>query len=216
MNKAYIIICIFTVFSLSACATAPGEKGKETRPEIALSPEEREAGAFEKFNEILVVSRSTKNREAVLPEMVELYTGLIDEYPDVPVAQESYWKLIEIYVKDFSPPDYKKAEALHNRFVRNYPQSGLKGLVEKTLAVSYYRNKEWDRLLKLSAPGFKGFIEKGGPPFPFLIFMYAEANFQLGNYKEAEKGFQIVIEEFPQLNENKRAKARIEYIKKNR
>ena len=184
------------------------------KPEVGASEMEREAEAFDKFNEILMVARSSKNRESVLPKIEVLYLQLIDEFPDVPVAQESYWKLIEIYVNEYSPPEYQKAEDLYNRFLNNYPQSGLKSIIEKTLALKYYINKEWGRLLDLSAPEYKEYIEDGKPPLPLLIFMYAEANFWLGNYDEAEKSFEIVIEKFPQLNENKRAMDRISHIKR--
>lgn len=44
--------------------------------------------------------------------------------------------------------------------------------------------------------------------------MYAEANFHLNNFDEAEKGFRIVMDKFPQLNENRRAKDRIQFIEK--
>jgi tetratricopeptide (TPR) repeat protein len=213
MNKAGIVINIILIFLFAACATPPVEK-EISKPELSASPKEREAEAFAKFNEILVVKRSARDRESALPKMEELYIELINEYPDVPVAQESYWKLIEIYVNDHSTPQYDKAEKLYNDFVSNYPQSGFKGLIEKTLALKYYINKEWERLLDLSAPEYKKYIEDGKTPLPLLIFMYAEANFRLGNFDEAEKSFEIVIEKFPQLNENKRAMDRISHIKR--
>lgn len=220
MKAYYSIISIFLVFIFSACATVPKEEKAAQEPvtekKNMRATLEREKKAFDKFNEILVVKRSSRDRKAVLPQMEKLYMQLIDEFPDVPVAQESYWKLIEIYVKDYSPPLYDKAEKLYSRFTKNYPESGLKWLVYKTLALSYYLHKEWNRLLKFSTPGFNEYIEKGESPMPFIIFMYAESNFQLGNFKEAETGFQIVIEKFPQLNEERRAKERIRHIRRSR
>jgi hypothetical protein len=44
--------------------------------------------------------------------------------------------------------------------------------------------------------------------------MYAEANFNLGNFKEAEKGYKIVMDLFPKLNESKKSMARLEEIGK--
>ena len=217
MNRVFIIMNIVLILSLSSCATAPVERedaGPLPDKREVLSPKEREKKAFEKFNEILIVKRSSRDRKAALPKMEELYIQLIDEYPDVPVAQESYWKLVEIYTKDYSPPLYDKAEELYDEFVKKYPQSGLKRLVDKTLALSYYINKEWERLSKLCSPEFKKYIEEGKAPYPLLIFMYAEANFHLRNFEESEKGFKIVMEDFPQLNENRRAMDRIEYMKR--
>lgn len=216
MNITRNFINIVLIFLLSACAAPLVEDKDIMKPEVGVLQKEREAEAFEKFNEILVIKRSSRDRKAVLPKMEELYIQLIDEFPDVPIAQESYWKLMEIYVKDYSPPLYDKAEKLYSRFTKNYPESGLKWLVYKTLALSYYLHKEWGRLLKFSTPGFNEYMARGEFPMPFIIFMYAESNFQLGNFKEAETGFQIVIEKFPQLNEEKRAKERIRHIRRSR
>jgi tetratricopeptide (TPR) repeat protein len=215
MSRIFIVINILLFLFLSSCATAPVEReDAEPLPDKkeVLSPAEREKKAFEKFNEILIVRRSSRDRKAVLPKMEQLYVQLIDEYPDVPVAQESYWKLVEIYTKDYSPPLYDKAEELYDEFVEKYPESGLKRVVDKTLALSFYINKEWERLLRLCDPEFKKYIEEGISPYPLLIFMYAEANFHLRNFEEAEKGFKIVMEDFPQLNENRRAKDRIKHM----
>ena len=218
MKARYLIISIFLVFLFSSCATTPKEKKAYLKPDIEttkiISPEEREKKAFLKFNEILIARRSAKDRKSALPRMEKLYIELINEYPDVPVAQESYWKLIEIYVKDYSPPLYDKAEALYGKFLKKYSHSGLRELVDKTLGISFYRNKEWERLLRLSTPEFMEYNRGGKAPFPFLIFMYAEANFRMGNFDEAEKGFKIVLEKFPQLKEEKKAKARIAEIKR--
>jgi tetratricopeptide (TPR) repeat protein len=208
MNRVSIYI-ISIIFLLSACATAPVEKTKKV-----LTPAEQETESLEVFNKILTISRSSDDRQAMLPEMEETYAQLIKDYPDTPLAQESHWRLIIIYVNDYSPPLYEKAEALYSVFLENYPQSVLRGLIDRTLGISYYKNAEWERLLKFSAPAFKKYTEEGKDPRPFLVLMYAEASFRLGNFEEAEKGYKIVIEHFPELNENKRAKARLQEIRK--
>jgi TolA-binding protein len=213
MKRASIYILF--IFLLSACATASVQKAKPTvEPEKVLTPAEQEAKALEAFNNILTISRSSDERQAVLSKMEESYAQLIKDYPNAPLAQESYMRLIMIYVNDYSPPKYVKAEALYNEFLENYPGSVLKLRIDRALGISYYKNAEWDRLLKLSTPAFKKYTEEGKDPQPFLVLMYAEASFRLGNFEEAEKGYKIVIEHFPELNENKKAKARLEEIRK--
>ncbi len=218
MNRANNIYIFSFIFLFSACATVPVEKAEEVKllieTEKVLTPAEQEAESLEVFNEILNISRLSKDRQAVLPKMEEMYAQLIKDYPDAPLTQESYWRLIMIYVNDYSPPAYEKAETLYHEFSENYPGSVLKRHIDRALGISYYKNAEWERLLKLSAPAFKKYTEEGKDPQPFLVLMYAEASFRLGNFEEAEKGYKIVIEHFPELNENKRAKARIEEIRK--
>ena len=73
----------------------------------------------------------------------------------------------------------------------------------------------WEGLLRLGAPVYNDYMKEGKrPPIPFMIFMYAEASFWLGNYEAAEEGFRIVIERFPQFNEDKLPEARITYIQR--
>lgn len=218
-EKVCGVVCILSLFLLMNCAGVQvKEEGKEppAEPEEGLSLNEQEVKSIEKFNEILMVSRASKDRKAVLPRMEKLYSELISDYPEAPLAQESYWKLIEIYVEDYSPPEFDKAEELYKSFNTAYPASPLRGMVDRTIAVSLYRHKEWQRLLRLSTPFFSKYAESGEVRTPLFIFMYAEAHFNLGNYDEAEKGFRIVIEKFPQLNEDKRAQQRLDYIRRKR
>ncbi len=216
MNKTRNFINIFLVFLLSACATTLVEEKVIVKPLTPVLQKEREVKAFEKFNEILKVSRSSKNRTEVRPKLEDLYTQLIEDFPEVPLAQESYWKLIEIYVNEYSPTAYEKAEEIYSKFQENYPQSAARVFLVKTLSFSYYKNKKWEQLLKITEPVFKGYLDGKDPLWVPLIFMYAESNFWLNNYTDAEKAFEILLEKFPQFKDNKLAEARIIYIQRNR
>jgi len=119
-----------------------------------------------------------------------------------------------LYVDDYSPPDYEKAEPLYYEFLEKYSESPLRGFVDETLGKSYYRDAEWNKLLRLCTPAVKEYIEKGKRPRPALIFMYSEANFHMGNWVEAEKGYKIVIKLFPKLKESMKAEAMLKVIKK--
>lgn len=211
--SGYIVSFLF----LFSCAAVQTEKEEIAKPSVATEDvsayTEQELKSIEKFNEILIVSSSSKDRKDVLPQMEKLYKEIISDYPDAPLAQESYWRMIEIYVKEYSPPRFEQAETLYSSFISKYPESPLAGIVSSSLAIGLYRHKEWERLLKLSNPVFQTYVESGTSRLPLMIFMYAEANFQLGNFENAENGFRLVIEKFPQLNENKRAKERLNYIR---
>jgi TolA-binding protein len=216
MKRARILLIALMVAALfSACAAVPEKRPPEVIKET-LPVDEQKRLADEKFNEILLVSQSSKDKSVTLPKMEKLYLELVSAYPDAPIAQESYFKLIELYVRKHIPPQYDKAEKLYGEFSKLYPESPFKNLVDRTLGIMYYKDKEWDRLLKLSAPVFMEFVEKGKRPPPFMIFSYAESSFQLRDFDEAERGFKVLLEEFPDYSENRLAKARITYIKNNR
>ena len=219
MNKAGTGLFLI-MFLFSACATAPKtteiEKPGKVEPPAAKKktyiPTKQEKESLNIFTEILELINSTGNRRSVLPEVEDLYTKIIREYPEAPLVHESYWKLITIYVQDYSPPAYEKAEPLYNEFVEKYPGSVFKGFISETLGRSYYKNAEWNKLLKLCTPIYRDYIEKGKKTRASLIFMYSEANFNLGNFREAEKGYKIVAEKFPGLNEGAKSRSMLEKI----
>jgi tetratricopeptide (TPR) repeat protein len=207
-----IIIYLILLFLFFSCAIIRVERPEELKKEPP--PKEQEEDALRAFSRILDLVNSSERREDVLPQIEALYSEIIRKYPDTPLAQESYWRLIAIYVNDYSPPEYTKAEQLYKDFLKNYPDSGLKGLIDETLGRSYYKNEEWNKLLELCRPEFIKYEEKGRFPRPLLIFMYAEANYNLGNFSEAEKGYRTVIKLFPKAGVSAKSRARLEEMKK--
>lgn len=217
MNKIHISFACMFIFLLSSCATVPIEKIEEIpQPAEAVkkvTPEEQEKQAFEAFNNILNISRSSDNRQSILPKIEKSYIELIKKYPDVPLAQESYMRLIKLYLKDYVPPLFDKAETFYKKFIQDYPQSVIRATITRTMVKNYYIHEQWDRLLKISKPIYEEYMQGGKRPQPFLIFMYAESNYRLGNRKEAEDGFTVIMEKFPELSGKKRVKKRIEQMR---
>ncbi len=212
----------FALIVLTACATAPKETqqilpiestSSERMKEDRIHPEE-EVKSFEIFKEIFAITRSTRDRPSVLPKIEALYMQIIRDYPETPLAQESHWKLIHIYVRDYVPPDYGKADMLYRDFLTKYHNSPLKGVIADTLGRSYVKHGEWSRLLALSTPSYRGYVENKITPKASLMFMYAEANYNLGNMDKAEKAYTIISDLFPDLMVGKKSKSMIEVIGK--
>ena len=230
--KKYFIYIIFTIAAisfaiaaislLSACSTVRQTGGKERPEEIRpaaaagkiVHPTEREAGSLRVFSDALDLIQSSKDRKAVLPQVENLYKKIINDYYDTPLAQESYWRLISIYIDDYSPPAYEEAESLYQDFLNKYPGSPLRGFIAETLGKSYYKSAQWDKLLKVCTPAFKEYTEEGKRPKPSLMFMYAEANFNMGSVAEAERGYEIFLEVFPRAGNSIKAKTRLEEIRR--
>lgn len=190
----------------ASCASSPG-KADRTSPheeveasgsgEHAKNATEEEKISLALFREILDIVHSTDDRQKVLPDIISQYQKIIREHPDVPLAQESYWKLITIYLDDYSPPDYEEAERLYREFLVKYPDSFFKNIIEDTLAKSYYKNEKWTRLLSLTAPVYHEYQETNNRSRGPFLFMYAEAQYNLGNREEAEKVYRTVMEVYP-------------------
>jgi hypothetical protein len=118
-----------------------------------------------------------------------------------------------LYIDDYSPPEFEKAEALYSMFSEKYPESNLRRLVEDTLLSGYQKHSRWEDMLRFCTPEFKKYTERGERPNPLLIFYYSEANLNLGNMNEAEEGYGVLVELFPESNEGKKAKKRLEELK---
>jgi tetratricopeptide (TPR) repeat protein len=220
MNRAFIYG--FALIVMTACATVPKET-QQVQPKESTSSDrmkedlihtEEEIKSLDIFNEIFAITRSGRDRQSILPKIEALYMEIIKKYPETPLAQESHWRLINIYINDYSPPDYDKAEIVYHDFLKNNHDSPLKGVVEDTLGRSYVKHAEWNRLLTLSSPSFSGYVEKKITPKASLMFMYAEANYNLGNIEQAEKAYLIVSDLFPELRVGKKSKTMIEEIGK--
>jgi tetratricopeptide (TPR) repeat protein len=209
------ILLIFLVAAVSI--TYASEKPEETKLQEDKTktnkPTEEEKKAYEIFEQILNLTE-TSDIQTVLPQIEELYLKIIKEYPDLALAQESYWRLISLYVEKTIPPDYEKAENSYKEFLEKYPESPIKYLIIDTLSKSYYKIGKWDKLLNLNSPVVKEYEEKGKLQSPEPMFMYAEAKYNLGDLTEAEKAYKLLIELFPKSNRVATSKARLEEIEK--
>ncbi len=178
----------------------------------ALSAEEQNRAAFKAFEKILELTEA-EDRKTVLPEMETVYREIIEKYPLASLAQESHLRLMMLYLNDFSPRVYDRAEAVWEHFVKTYPDSKLRNIMDRTLAEAYYKDSKWDKLLRFFTPSIKKSIASNSFPRVFDIFMYAEAKFGLNDMVEAEKGFKIVTSLFPETVESKYALKRLEEIR---
>ncbi|NJD56578.1 MAG: hypothetical protein FIA94_09270 [Nitrospirae bacterium] len=177
----------------------------------ALSAEDQNKEAFKEFEKILDLTGET-DRAAILPQLETGYLDIIKHYPLSHLAQESCWRLMTLYLADFNPPAYAKAEGVRAEFIRKYPDSKMRGLIDRTLAESYHKNEQWEKLLVFYTPSVRQSVETGKFPRALDIFMYAEAKFGLNDIVEAEKGYKIVVANFPKSREGLFAAKRLEEI----
>lgn len=213
MKNNLIWLSVF-LFLFSACAAPPQKAGEEKIPaeKKRLTQEEQGKMAFEIFNEIYKVTEGVEDRQAMLPKIEAKYQEIVDNYPDATLAEESYLRLIAINIQEFKPLRPERAEKLYQDFISRYPDSLLMISAEQMIGQYYYMNKMWSKLLKIFTPQVKQYIKTGKLSSPYHVFMYSEAKFNLGDIKEAEKGYKIVIEFFPQTREGKVSKHKLNDI----
>jgi tetratricopeptide (TPR) repeat protein len=208
-----LLIFLFAMISITYASENPEEIKLQENKTKTNKPTEEEKKAYKIFEEILDLTENS-DTQTVLPQIEELYLKIIKEYPDLALAQESYWRLISLYVEKTVPPDYEKAENSYKEFLEKYPESPIKYLIIDTLSKSYYKTGKWDKLTNLISPVIKEYEGKGKLQNPEPLFMYAEAKDNLGDLTEAEKSYKLLIELFPKSNRVATSKARLEEIEK--
>ncbi|TAN38207.1 MAG: tetratricopeptide repeat protein [Nitrospirae bacterium] len=216
LRSSITVICLLLlpVFGLSSCAT-DAKKAPADTPEknLSLSAEEQDSRALVLFQKIFdLISES--DRKTVLPKIEAMYGEIVNDYPKAALGQESYSRLIYIYMNDYDPPAYDKAEELYQRFLKKYPGSQFTNDISDSIAQGYYRNGKWEQLQKFFTPAVKKYIETGKLERPRELFLYAEAKLNLGDLAEAEKGYRIIIAEAPKTKEGSISKQRLDVIQK--
>lgn len=219
--KTFTLYIIASIYFVCLCTVVPYAAVSEKQDKAVLSEKtvrkpyqtEREAKAYEIFEKILVLTETSGDKD-VFQDIENLYLKIISDYSDTALAQECYWRLIKLYLGKRPTPLFEKAETLYAEFLKKYPESVIKNLIVDTLSKSYYRNGNWKKLLTLNLPAVRKFRETGKLTNPSPLFMYAEAQFNLGQLEEAGKAYRSLIELFPNSRMSSQSKKRLDEIQK--
>ena len=131
-----------TIPSQSVSAEESTEKGGVTEP-VKLSLEEQEVRATELFNQII----ETDNYE--FDTIERLYLQVIEECPDTEKAEESYFRLSNLYRMGFDPPEYTKLRQLLEEFLVRYPDSEGRAEMQDRLLKAYENSGQWDKVVAI-------------------------------------------------------------------
>jgi cell division septation protein DedD len=201
-------LCLLFFFLPVISCVSPAKESLGRRQ--TLSVEEQNSKTLETLQEISRVSEGA--RKTMRPGIEATYIDLINKYPDSQMVYECYNRLMLIYLTEYEPPAFEKAESLRDTFARRYTDLNARNLIDDTLADAYYRNQEWTKLMRLYTSSIKRFIELWNVIRPRDMFMYAEAKFHLGDMDEARKGYNIVTFYFPNSPESSLATIRLDEI----
>jgi hypothetical protein len=132
MQKKILLILLLCLMlgAFIGCAGQTVEKRQE--PVQQLSRAEQKEQAYEIFEQILNLS-NTPGVEKDVPRIKELYREIIDKYPDIGLAQESYLRLILLAKDENTAAGDKEAEGLYQEFLQKYPNSRVRPIMEKEL-----------------------------------------------------------------------------------
>ena len=132
MNVVMMSLLVFVLLVLGGCAgKSYGTRGESVEVQKAsqMSLGEQKEQAYEIFNQILELS-DHQHRQENLPRMKELYREIINKYPEIGLAQESYMRLIIIAKEEKTASGDAEAEGLYQEFLGKYPDSNLGSVLE--------------------------------------------------------------------------------------
>ncbi|MBI5102810.1 MAG: hypothetical protein HZB33_13385 [Nitrospirae bacterium] len=206
-------LIIVSLFLVSCRSAGPNKAADATEKNITMTQEEQDKRAFALFQEFSGLS-AMADRKSVLPRLEVIFAEIINDYPKAALAQQSYVNLIRIYLNDYTPALYDKAEELYQRFNNRYAVSS--GEIEGPFFQAYHRDGKWEKALKLASPAVKRYIETRKLERPLELFHYSEAKFNTGDVVEAEKGYKIIYSLFPDSSEGVTARERLLEFQKKR
>ncbi|MEW6218268.1 MAG: tetratricopeptide repeat protein [Thermodesulfobacteriota bacterium] len=189
----------------AAGITADSQAGPVHKAPMSRDDQEKRAMAL--FSTIHDLAQGP-DRTANLGRMTDLYQEIIDQCPDVPLAQESYWRLIEMDLRDYQPPRVAAALARRAQLRSRYPASPVLPAAEISMARALYLNGSWAELLQLSATATAS-PDRIDSKSPLWLFYRAESQSQLGDLTAARQGFQTLIDRYPDGQLAGRARQRL-------
>lgn len=120
-----------------------------------------------------------------LATIERLYLEVMEKCPETEQAQESYWRMSNLYLQAYDAPKYPEARALLERFLARYPDSEGVPLVKRRLVFVYEEMKDWPKAVELYGELF------AGPEVPPEVleeygFSYAQALKNVGRAADAK------------------------------
>ncbi len=164
---------------------------------VVLSKAAQQRLASKLFNDIYKIGGGRGAAEAA--KKIVLYQQIIKQCPDVPLAQESYWHLLETMMLDVQPPQKEEALRLYADFNRRYPQSKMRVVVSHQVLKGLYRLGQWAELDRLASQYLETVVNKknGAPSSPLALFWRTEARYRLGKIAAAKEGYDKILHYFP-------------------
>lgn len=155
----------------------------------ALSPEEQSLRAEALYRQLIDADSQD------FPAIIRLLNEVIEQCPDTDRAQESVWRLANLYLMAYDKPDYPKVIELMRYLLARYPTSPLIPHAKQRLLRAYEDTGNYDgaRVLYEEALSLNPELEKQPGHAAFLLG-YAKALAATGQTGQARLRYQRVVD----------------------
>ncbi len=171
-----------------------------------LSKEEQQALAVKLYTEM------TGLEKWELDQFKELHKQVIEKCPQTDQAQESCWRLSNLYLLGEDPPDYANVIAVLEHLLKKYPDTSLMPDAKNRLMIACQKSGQNDKLVAL----YEELFTRDPEPADDKVFMvraleFADALQAVGRSTDAQAWYQKIIEKDDgrDMIEARAAKARL-------
>jgi tetratricopeptide (TPR) repeat protein len=186
-HRLIILFLGFALILLISGIVVTANAGDQSPP-VSLSLQEQERLAEELY------AKMAKTDQWDLDTFIKLHRQVIQQCPDTKRAQESIWRLSNLYLIAVDPPDNQKTIELMELLIKSYPNSPLIPNARKRLLVSYKETGNFSKVVELYDEAFSHSPEAlGDPDMTASILEYADALARTGNTEKARMLYQKVI-----------------------
>lgn len=153
---------------------------KETPENRRLSLKEQEKLAHQLYETM------AKTDKWDIEAFIKLHRQIIEQCPDTKRAEESVWRLSNLYLTAVDPPEHTKIIELMEYLLIRYPSSLLAPDAKKRLLVSYKGTGNYQKMIKLYDEAFNQTPEMlNDPEMTAYLLEYAEALSKTENIEKA-------------------------------
>ena len=171
----------------STDAGAAGGMGTPA-PGVALPIDEQKNLAKSRFEAMMTLDKWGTD------QFESMYREIIDKCPDIDAAQESCWRLSNMYLLADDPPNYDGIIEVLEHLVTRYPDSPLVPEAKNRLVTAYQKTGRYDGVVRLYEDLFQRNPKIDDLHYMIYALEYADALAALGRSDDAREYYQKVLQ----------------------
>lgn len=153
-----------------------------------LSKEEQEALAKKCYEEMIALDKWATS------DFVRLHTQVIEKCPLTDKAQESCWRLSNLYMLGVEPAEYDNAIAVLEHLLKQYPDTPLMPDAKNRMLVVCQKIGDYTKVIKLYEELWQKDPEPDTKTYMIRALEYGNALAEAGKNEEAAKWYNKVLE----------------------
>lgn len=170
-------------------ASAAGESSSSAAPRARLPLEEQQKLAKKLFQDMIDTDRWE------FPTLISLHRQVIDNCPDTDQAEESCWRLSNLYLHGLDTPNFPKCIEVLEHLIGTYPNSPLYEPARERLIMTCKTAGEHDKVVSLYEELFRANPQiDDDRQFVLWTSDYAESLEAVGRDAEARKCYEQILQ----------------------